>query len=136
MARTHVAVDPTTSDVIGYVSLSLAEIKRTPQPSEPALPDDRPTALPAALLGRLAVNRRYQNIGHARSLMRFALASAVRVSRNIGCFCMLTHPLDDHVRAFFRTFGFEDIPGDPVGGMAIRIVDLEHNIVNHPDGSG
>jgi len=136
MARTHVAVDPTAGDVMGYVSLSLAEIKCTPHPSEPMLPDDRPATLPAALLGRLAIDRGYQHIGHAQSLIRFALGSAVRVSRDIGCFCMVTHPLDDGVRTFFRTFGFEDIPGDPTGGMAISIADLEHNLVNHLDGLG
>lgn len=127
MTRTHVVADSTTGDIIGYVSLALAEIKRAPQSSEGTAPDARPTALPAVLLGRLAIDQRYQRLGHARSLMHFAFASTVNVSRNIGCFCMLTHPLDDRVRAFFRTFGFEDIPCDPAGGMAVRIVDLEHN---------
>jgi len=40
---------------------------------------------------------------------------------------VLTHSLDDQVRTFFRTLGFEAIPGDPAGGMTIRVIDLEHN---------
>lgn len=127
VTRTHTAADPATGDIIGYVSLSLAEIKRVPYASEGTAPDIRPTALPAVRLGQIAIDQRYQHLGHARSLMHFVLASAVNISRNIGCFCMLTHPLDDRVRAFFRTFGFEDIPGDSAGGMAVRIIDLEHN---------
>ncbi|WCP12268.1 hypothetical protein sphantq_00665 [Sphingobium sp. AntQ-1] len=132
IARTHVAADPATGNIIGFASLSAAEIKREPPPSDGIEPQIWLTALPAVLLGRLAINQRYQGLGHARSLMRFALASAVSFSSNIGCFCMLTHPLDDQVRTFLRTFGFEEIPGDPAGGMAIRIIDLEHNGVGSP----
>ncbi|MBZ9650299.1 DUF1778 domain-containing protein [Sphingobium sp. 3R8] len=127
MARTHVAVDPVTGDIIGYVSLSAAEIKRASQPSEGITPDIWLTAIPAVMFGRFAIDQRHQGLGHARSLIGFALASAVRVSRNIGCFCMLVHPLDDRIRALFQRFGFEDIPGDPARGMAIRIIDLERN---------
>jgi hypothetical protein len=40
---------------------------------------------------------------------------------------VLTHPLDDEVRAFYRRFGFEDLPGDPRRCVAVRIKDLLHN---------
>ncbi len=59
--------------------------------------------------------------------MLFALTSAVRFSREIGCFCVLTHPLDDGVRNFYRGFGFEDLPFDPDASMAVRIADLVAN---------
>ena len=55
----------------------------------------------------------------------FALTTAVRLSRDIGCFAVVTHPLDDGVRDFYRRFGFEDLPFDPGRAMAVRIVDLE-----------
>lgn len=128
ITRTHVSIDPATSDILGYASLSLAEIKCDPQPCEGTAPNDRAAALPAILLSRFAIDQRYQRLDHARSLMRFVLMSAESVSKNIGCFCILTHALDDQVRAFFSTFGFEDIPGDPAGGMAIRLIDLENRI--------
>ena len=41
-----------------------------------------------------------------------------------GCFCVLTHPLDDDVRALYAAFGFEDLPFDPGRSMAVRIADL------------
>ena len=59
--------------------------------------------------------------------MLFALTSAVRFSREIGCFCVLTHPLDGGVRNFYRGFGFEDLPFDPYASMAVRIADLVAN---------
>jgi len=71
-----------------------------PQPSEAIASDIWDTALPALLLGRIAIDQRNQCLGHARSLMRFALTSAVNVSRNVGSFCMLAHPLDGRIRTF------------------------------------
>jgi hypothetical protein len=37
---------------------------------------------------------------------------------------VLTHPLDDDVRALYGAFGFEDLPFDPAHSMAVRIADL------------
>lgn len=125
MSRTSVVCDPATGNLIGYVSLTMAQIENGHLPK--TMPGERSTVLPAILLGRLAVDQRFQGLGHARSLMHFAVVNAVRFARNIGCFCMLTHPLDDGVRAFFHALGFEDLPCDPARGIAVRIIDLEHN---------
>ncbi|MGH7068359.1 MAG: GNAT family N-acetyltransferase, partial [Acetobacteraceae bacterium] len=69
------------------------------------------------LLGQLAVDRQHQSKGCSRSLMLFALTTAVRFSDEIGCFGVLTHPLDDQVRAFYNRFGFETLPFDPRRSM-------------------
>jgi hypothetical protein len=49
---------------------------------------------------------------YARSLLVFALATAVRFSKANGCFGVLTHPIDDGVRGLHRGFGFEKLPFD------------------------
>jgi len=115
--------DPGDGVIVGYVSLSVTHIERgwLPKAEQRNRPD------PAALLGQLAADRRYQGRGFARSLMFFALTTAVRFSNDVGCFCVLTHPLDDGVRAFYRSFGFEDLPFDPARSMAVRMVDLRQN---------
>jgi hypothetical protein len=59
--------------------------------------------------------------------MWFALATSVRFSKDVGCFGVLTHPLDDDLRVFYRRFGFEDLPFDPGRAMVVRIADLERN---------
>jgi predicted N-acetyltransferase YhbS len=122
VSRTNVVCDPVTGHIVGYVSLSAAQIERAFLAK--ADQRDRPDPIPALLLGQLAVDRHHQGRGYARSLMFFALTTAVRLSGEIGCFCVLTHPLDDGVRAFYRGFGFEDVPFDPSRSMAVRIVDL------------
>jgi predicted N-acetyltransferase YhbS len=125
MSRTSVVCDPATGAIVGFVSLSTAQIERAwlPKPQQ----RNRTDPIPAILLGQLAIDYRHQGHGHARSLVFFALSTAVRFSKDVGCFCVLTHPLDDGLRAFYRSFGFEDLPFDPARSMAVRIVDLEHN---------
>ncbi|MGH7051704.1 MAG: hypothetical protein ACREE5_13830 [Acetobacteraceae bacterium] len=59
--------------------------------------------------------------------MLFALTTAVRFSEEIGCFDVLTHPLDDQVRACYGRFGFEALPFDPRRSMIVRIVELKRS---------
>ena len=122
-SRTSLVCDSANGAIVGYVSLSAAQIERAYLPKSDQR--NRPDPLPAILLGQLAVDVRYQRRGYARSLLFFALETGVRFSRDIGCFCLLTHPLDDGVRAFYRGFGFIDLPFDPQRSMAVRIRDLE-----------
>jgi len=52
---------------------------------------------------------------------------ALRASREIGGFAVITHPVDDEVRAFYRRWGFQDVPFDPRRAMIVRMIDLERN---------
>ncbi len=124
VTRTSVLCDPAAA-IAGYVSLSAAQIERAwlPKPAQ----RNRPNPIPALLLGQLAVDQRHQGRGYARSLLLFALTTAVRLSREIGCFGVLTHPIDDGVRSFYTRFGFEPLPFDPARSMIVRIKDLERN---------
>lgn len=124
-SRTSIVCDAATGIIVGYVSLSAAQIER--EYLSKASQRNRPSPIPVILLGQLAVDRHHHGKGYARSLMLFALTTAVRLSKDIGCFGVLTHPLDDEVRAFYRRFGFEDLPFDPNHSMIVRMVDLERN---------
>jgi len=123
ISRTNVICDPRTGEIAGYVTLSAAQIERGFLPK--AQQRNRPDPIPVTLLGQLAVAKGQQGRGHARSLLLFALRTALRASRDIGSFGVITHPLDDSVRAFYARWGFEDLPFDPRRAMIVRMVDLE-----------
>ena len=125
MSRVTVACDAETGVIAGYVALSSGQIEREYLPK--SAQRNRPAHIPIVLLGQLAVDGRFQGRGYARSLLLFALRTCVRVSNEIGCFGVLTHPLDDAVRAFYQRWGFEDLPFDLRRSMIVRIADLEHN---------
>lgn len=123
ISRTNVICDAETNEIVGYVTLSTAQIERAFLPKP--LQRNKPDPVPVTLLGQLAVHKDHQGQGHARSLLLFALRTAVRASREIGSFGVITHPVDDEVRAFYRRRGFVDVPFDPRQAMIIRMVDLE-----------
>jgi GNAT superfamily N-acetyltransferase len=123
ISRTNVICDAATGEIVGYVTLSAAQIERAflPKPQQ----RNRPDPLPATLLGQLAVLKDHQGKGYARSLLLFALRTALKASREVGSFGVITHPIDDAVRAFYGKWGFQDLPFDPRRAMIVRMVDLE-----------
>ena len=123
VSRTNVICTPASAAIIGYVTLSAAQIERgfLPKPQQ----RNKPDPVPATLLGQLAVHKDHQGKGYARSLLLFALRTALRASRDIGSFGVITHPIDDQVRAFYAKWGFQDLPFDPRRAMIVRMVDLE-----------
>ena len=122
LSRVTVIKDPANGRIIGYVSLSAAQIERAhlPKPQQ----RNRPDPVPVLLLGQLAVDRNYQGQGHGADLMQYALKAALHISDVIGAVGVITHPLDVAARGFYRQFGFEDLPFDPRRAMIVRIVDL------------
>jgi GNAT superfamily N-acetyltransferase len=123
ISRTTVFTEAAGGSVIGYVTLAAGQIERgfLARPAQ----RNRPEAIPVILLGQLALDRRFQGRGLARQLLFHALRTCLALSREIGCFGIITHPLDEEVRRFYARFGFVDLPGDPRRAMIVRIVDLE-----------
>ena len=123
ISRTNVICDAAAGNIVGFVSLSAAQIERAflPKPQQ----RNKPDPVPVTLLGQLAVHKDCHGQGHAHSLLLFALRTAMRASREIGSFGVITHPVDEAVRAFYRRWGFADLPFDPRGAMIVRMVDLE-----------
>lgn len=125
VSRTTVLTEAKTGAIVGYVTLSAGHIEREYLPK--ASQRDRPENVPIVLLGQLAADKRFQGQGLARQLLFYALKTCVTLSKEVGCFGVLTHPLDEEVRAVYRRFGFEELPGDPRRAMIVRIRDLERS---------
>jgi GNAT superfamily N-acetyltransferase len=125
VSRTNVICEPSTGEIVGYVTLSSAQIERALLPK--ARQRNRPDPVPVTLLGQLAVRLDRQGRGYAASLLAFALRTSFRASRDVGSFGVITHPLDETVRQFYRRHGFEELPFDPRRAMIVRMVDLERS---------
>jgi GNAT superfamily N-acetyltransferase len=125
VTRTSVIDGGANGEIAGYVSLSTAQIERAWLAK--SAQRNQPDPVPAVLLGQLAVDLNYQKRGLARSLLLHALETALRVSESVGCFAVITLPLDEAVRAFYRQFDFADLPFDPGRSMVIRMSDIRIN---------
>lgn len=122
VSRVSVLTDAETSRIVGYVSLSAAQIERAFLPK--AQQRNRPDPVPVLLLGQLAVEKAHQGQGYAADLLLYALTTALRVSDSIGIMAVITHPLDDAVRGFYTRWGFQELPFDPRRAMIVRMADL------------
>ena len=123
LSRTTVFGEAGSETIVGYVTLAAGQIERDFLPK--AAQRNRPAAIPAVLLGQLAIDTKFQRQGLARQLLYHALRTCLALSKEIGCFGVLVHPLDDVVREFYTRYGFIDLPGDPHRSMIVRIADLE-----------
>lgn len=123
VSRTYVLPDPAQPNKIkGYVTLAAGEIRREflPKGRQRNMPDP----VPIVLLGQLAVDETCQGTGVSKVLLAAAFTFAVHVSKTIGSFALVTHPLDDNARAFYQRWGFEVLEANPQQAMFIRIRDL------------
>jgi len=121
-SRTYVVPGDSPAAVAGYVSLAVGQIER----GLLTKPDQRnkPDPIPILLLGQLAVDLKHQGDGVGAGLLAHALSVAVAASRAVGVFAVLTHPISADARAYYRHWGFRDLPADPSGAMLVRIRDL------------
>lgn len=122
VSRVSVIADAVSGRLVGYVALSAAQIERGYLPKSQQR--NRPDPVPVLLLGQLAIDRTCQGRGYAADLLRYALATALRASDVIGAMGVITHPLDDGVRAFYAKWGFQELPYDPRRAMIVRMTDL------------
>ena len=122
LSRVNIMTDAASGRIIGYVTLSAAQIERAylPKPRQ----RNRPDPVPATLLGQLGIDKDYQGQGHAASLLLFALKSALRAAEIVGSMGVITHPLDDGIRGFYTRWGFQDLPFDPRRAMMVRMEDV------------
>jgi GNAT superfamily N-acetyltransferase len=69
-----------------------------------------PDPVPVMVLGRLAVDTRYQGKGIGAGMLRDAMYRALQVSRSVGCAAILVHALDQPAVDFYARYGFVEFP--------------------------
>lgn len=111
MASCFVAVDTATARLAGYYTLAATSVPATELPPEILKRLPRYPILPAALVGRLAIDKNF----HRRGLGSALLADAMlRVpGRDTKAFALIVDALDDNASAFYRLQGFRPFASRP-----------------------
>lgn len=73
-----------------------------------------PDPLPAMLLGRLAVDRKYHNQGLGSGLLRDAMLRTLGISQETGVALMFVHALHDRAKQFYISRSFVQSPLQPM----------------------
>lgn len=126
-SRCFVICDKKT--VIGYYSLSAGAINRQDVPK--SMQRNIPESLPVVLLGRLGIDKKHQNKGLGKALLRDAMIRVASTSTNIGIFAILLHALSEQAKKFYLSCGFVQSPLQPMTLMmtlkTIREILIEDN---------
>lgn len=67
-------------------------------------------SIPATLLGRLAIDLKYQGIGIGRILLIDALKRSYGISKEIGSFGVIVDPIDKDAERFYEKYDFIKLP--------------------------
>lgn len=119
--------------VIGYYSLSSAAVAHEVAPK--AMRRNMPDPLPAMLLGRLAVDRRFHNRGLGSALLRDAMLRTVSISQETGVALMFVHALHDRAKQFYLSRGFVQSPLQPMTLM-MTVATIQAIVVEPDDTVG
>jgi GNAT superfamily N-acetyltransferase len=107
VANCFVAVDTETETVAGYYTLSSASIPTSDLPPEEAKRLPRYPTMPAARVGRLAVDRRFQGRGLGAALLADAAQKALDTPAAV--FALLVDAKNDRAAEFYVHHGFRPL---------------------------
>lgn len=95
-------------NILGYYTLSSLSIELSHLPSK--LADKLPKhPVPAALIGRLAVHKRWQQKGIGKMLLVDAIKRTLSISEEIAIYAMVVDAIDENAKTFYEQFGFNQL---------------------------
>lgn len=108
--------------VVGYYALATGAIARAAATGK--VRRQMPDPIPVIIIGRLAVDARYQGHGLGYGLLRDALLRTLQVAKQAGIRAVLLHVMTADAKRFYQRAGFQESPLDPMT-MMITIADVE-----------
>ena len=113
-------------DLVGFHTLAAGQVTY----------DDAPERLtkglarhpvPILLLARLAVDRRWQNKGVGKALLRDAMQRTLQAAEIAGIRALAVHAKDEEAKRFYQHFDFVPSPSDPMH-LFVLLKDLRRLI--------
>ena len=112
MASCFVAVDAVTNDLAGYYTLAATSVPASELPQDVLRRLPRYPVLPAALVGRLAIDRRYHRRGLGGALLADA---ALRVlGSDTKAFALIVDAIDETAVTFYKLQGIRAFASRPM----------------------
>ena len=113
LSKTFVAIrEEAPTRICGYYALTLAELESQHLPE--AWRKKLPRRIPGVRLGRLAVEKHYQGKGLGELLLVDALTRTRRIAIEAGGIGLFVDALDAQAAGYYRRFGFEASPDNPL----------------------
>lgn len=98
--------------VIGYYSLAAGSVLHSTATGR--VRRNMPDPVPAALLGRLAIDQRWQGRGLGSALLRDAVLRVIGAAGTIGVRALLVHAISEEAKSFYEHWGFRPSAIEPM----------------------
>ncbi|MGD0734570.1 MAG: GNAT family N-acetyltransferase [Terracidiphilus sp.] len=97
--------------VAGYYALAAGSVAHSEATSR--IKRNMPDPVPVILLGRLAIDSRFQGCGIGADLLRDAALRTLQVAEIAGVRALLVSAISENARRFYEKYGFISSPADP-----------------------
>ncbi len=111
LSACFVLCESETGAIQGYYTLSNNSISLSsfPEQIQKKLPKSY-NYIPTTLLGRLAIDKKYQGKGVGKKLLIDALKRSYEISEEIGSFAVVVDPIDAEAENFYKKYDFIKLP--------------------------
>jgi GNAT superfamily N-acetyltransferase len=135
-ARTYVICDADASErIVGYYAISTAMEERIALPTA-KIRRSMPERMPLMLIGRLAVDVRFQGMGLGTDLLADALRRCLAASLIVAARAVITHAIDGQAVHFYQHHGFMASPlGERIMLMPMETVADAFELQVRPAGA-
>lgn len=107
-SRTYVICPPSSRKVIGYYAICMGQIFN--QEVIGSMRRNMPRQIPAVILGRLAIDAKWQGQGLGKELLQDAVQRSVRAAQEISARLLIVHAISASAEAFYSHYGFTRLP--------------------------
>ena len=121
-SRTYVVCPVGSHRIVGYFALSMGQILA--QDVTGAMRRNMPNAIPAVMLGRLAIDRGWQGRGLGRAMLADVVRRSLRASSEVSARLVIVHAISPAAEAFYLHHGFTRLPVE-APTLALDLVKLQ-----------
>lgn len=117
-------IEETKSGLIqGYYTLANNSLPLSLIPADlQKKPPKSYSSIPTTLLGRLAIDCRFQGEGLGRLLLIDALYKSYEISKTVGSFAVVVDPIDKDAENFYEKYGFIKLPDSGKMFLAMQTI--------------
>jgi GNAT superfamily N-acetyltransferase len=101
--------------VVGYYALSAGAAAHRDAPGR--VKRNMPNPVPVMVIGRLAIDLKFQGRGIGTALLKDAVLRTVQAAEIAGIRAILVHAINESARRFYQKLGFMESPTNPMTMM-------------------
>ena len=107
-SRTYVLCSANSNQVIGYYALCMGQIFSSEVVG--SMRRNMPRQIPAVILGRLAIDEKWQGKGLGGALLQDAVQRSIRAAKEVSARLLIVHALSPEAESFYLHYGFARLP--------------------------